>query len=86
MMSISSVDLGWTNPCEGRKTGYSHLAPSFTLNPRKVNRPLGRKRADAIADELGITEDMLLTRREYRKFLGTPETRAQNTQQMTIYD
>ena len=78
--------LGWTEHCEGKKTGYSHLAPSFTLNPRKINQPLGRKKADAIAEELGITKDMLLTRSEYRKFLGTPETRAQNSDQATIYD
>lgn len=78
--------LGWTKHCEGKKTGYSHLAPSFTLNPRKINKPLGRKKADFIADELGITEDMLLTKSEYRKFIGTPETREQNPDQATIYE
>ena len=72
MMSMSSVEFGWTGHCEGQKTGYSHLAPAFTLNPRKINRPLGRKRADAIADELGITEEMLLTRREYRNLSVRP--------------
>ena len=85
-MSMSWGDFGWTVHCEGRKTGYSNLAPPFTLNPRRINLPLGRERADAIADELGITEEMLLTRSEYRKFLGTPKTRAQNEDQETIYD
>jgi len=62
------------------------LAPSIAKHPDQVNEPLGKRRADWIAQRLGIDpQTMVLTDTEYNCTIGTPETRTQDPDRETIY-
>ena len=61
------------------------LTPRIAKHAEQINEPLGRKRADLIAQRLGIDQSMILTPDEYQCTIGTAETRTQDPNRETIY-
>jgi hypothetical protein len=69
----------------GRQSGKTFWPSSCQTNPRlailaapedrqaeQINEPLGRKKADLLANLLGIKPDMILTNKEYQCLIGAP--------------
>lgn len=51
---------------------WQPLAPPDYRQPDQINQPLGREKADKLARDLGINQDMILTHEEYECMIGTP--------------
>jgi len=58
------------------------LAPTEDRRANQINEPLGRKRADQLAQLLGMTPDVILTDKEYQCLIGAPP---RNENQEIIY-
>jgi hypothetical protein len=72
----------WPEVCQ-EEAKWERLTPRKFRQPEEINEPLGRKRAEQIAHQLGIVDGMILTDAEYHCMIGTPETRT--TDQETIF-
>jgi len=69
------------------RTALGAGLPRKTRQNDVVNAPVGMKRAEQLARLLGITDDMILTEREYRCMIGTPpRTPEQETLFLCIRD
>jgi|WetSurSiteA1Bulk_404760.scaffolds.fasta_scaffold02664_5 hypothetical protein len=51
---------------------WQALAPPEYPQPDQINQPLGREKADQLAQDLGISQDMILTDEEYECMIGKP--------------
>jgi hypothetical protein len=61
----------WPSYCQTTPR-WGPLAPSEYQQPEQINQPLGREKADQLARDLGINQDMILTNEEYKCTIGTP--------------
>ena len=61
----------WPLLCQERPVWQS-MAPPKIRRASQLNTPLGRKKADRLARQLGVTDSMVLTEPEYRCMIGTP--------------
>ncbi len=61
----------WPSSCQ-TDPRWRNLAPPEYRQPDQINQPLGRKRADQLAQLLGIEQDMVLTDEEYQCQIGAP--------------
>jgi hypothetical protein len=71
----------WPESCR-TSPRLEDLAPTEDRRADQINEPLGRKRADQLAQLLGIKPDMILTNAEYQCLIGTPP---RNENQEIIY-
>jgi hypothetical protein len=71
----------WPESCR-TSPRLEDLAPTEDRRADQINEPLGRKRADQLAQLLGMTPDVILTNEEYQCLIGTPP---RNQDQETIY-
>jgi len=72
----------WPGVCQENRN-WEHLAPGEATQSEQINEPIGKERARQLAQLLGITEDMILTEREYHCLVGTPSSRT--TDQETFF-
>jgi hypothetical protein len=61
----------WPSSCQTNPR-WAALAPLLYRHADEINQPLGRKKADRLAQLLGIDQDMILTSAEYQCLIGTP--------------
>lgn len=61
----------WTCPCQ-TDTKWQPLTPPEYQLPGQINQPLGREKADELAESLGIDKEMILTNEQYECMIGTP--------------
>ena len=61
----------WPESCR-TSPQLENLAPPEDRRADQINKPLGRKRADQLAQLLGIKPDMILTNEEYQCLIGAP--------------
>ena len=71
----------WPESCR-TSPQLENLAPPEDRRADQINEPLGRRRADQLAQLLGIKPDMILTNEEYQCLIGTPP---RNDNQEIIY-
>jgi hypothetical protein len=65
------LDTVWPQSCQ-TTAQWQALAPPAYQHPEQINEPLGDKRADQLAQALGIEQDMILTDSEYQCVMGVP--------------
>lgn len=65
----AGADTGFTAPYSGA-TRYLSFAPKIARSPAQVNRPLGRKRADALAAAFGLNKKKVLSPKQYAQFIS----------------
>jgi hypothetical protein len=61
----------WPSYCQ-TDPKWEALAPPEYRQPDQINQPLGREKADQLARDLGIKQDMILTHEEYKCMIGKP--------------
>ena len=61
----------WPQSCQTTEPWQS-LAPPEYQHPDQINEPLGKEKADQLAQALGIEQDMILTDTEYQCVMGVP--------------
>lgn len=66
-----NMDTVWPQSCQTTEH-WQALAPPEYQHPGQINEPLGKKRADQLAQALGIEQDMILTDSEYQCVMGVP--------------
>ena len=71
----------WPESCR-TSPRLENLAPAENRRAEQINQPLGRKRADQLAQLLGMTQDVILTNEEYQCLIGAPP---RNENQEIIY-
>ena len=71
----------WPESCR-TSPRLEDLAPPEDRQAHQINEPLGRKRADQLAQLLGMKPGMILTNEEYQCLIGAPP---RNENQETIY-
>ena len=70
---IDKRDLNTVYPSYCQTTEpWQALAPPVYHHRDQINEPLGDKRADQLAQALGIEQDMILTDSEYQCVMGVP--------------
>lgn len=65
------LDTVWPQSCQTTEP-WQALAPPAYQHPDQINEPLGDKKADQLAQALGIEQDMILTDSEYQCVMGVP--------------
>ena len=73
----------WPNDCQ-EDPEWADLAPSIAMHPDQINEPLGIKRAERIAQRLGIDASMILTEMEYQCTIGTPTNRTPDQETIVL--
>jgi hypothetical protein len=71
----------WPESCR-TSPQLENLGPPEDRRADQINEPLGRKKADRLAQLLGITPDVILTNEEYQCLIGAPP---RNENQEIIY-
>ena len=71
----------WPESCR-TSPRLEDLAPTENRRAEQINEPLGRKRAEQLAQLLGMTPDVILTNEEYQCLIGAPP---RNENQEIIY-
>ena len=61
----------WPSSCQ-TTTQWQALAPPVYQHPDQINVPLGKEKADQLAQALGMQQDMILTDTEYQCVMGVP--------------
>jgi hypothetical protein len=69
--TLKSENTSWPIYCQ-TDPRWLALAPPEYQQPDQINQPLGREKADQLARDLGIAQDMILTHEEYKCMIGTP--------------
>lgn len=67
--ALKSENTSWPIYCQ-TDPRWQALAPPEYQQPDQINQPLGREKADQLAKDLGIDQDMILTPDEYKCMIG----------------
>jgi len=65
---LPAIDTGWVAPYSGTPR-YEQFAPVSVTSAREINRPIGRKAADALAVQFGLNPALVFTKHQFRMFI-----------------
>ncbi|WP_156777029.1 hypothetical protein [Nitrococcus mobilis] len=65
----TSTSTGFSLPFSG-PAQFEHLAPTKATDPSQINVPIGQRRADQIARQLGLKKENVLTEQQFLEFIS----------------
>ena len=65
----NATDTGFSAPFSG-PVRYEYLAPTLATDASQINEPIGIRRADEIARQIGLKREHVLTEDQFRAFIS----------------